>query len=206
MYARLIPAADSRRRQGAGAAPSAEPVLRRVREIHTLGPAGTNCERAAREWLARAGRRGRVVLHPTLEAAAAALPVDGRAGLMGCIAYPDLHTLMFANLGRLRLADCLITATHPMVLAAREARQPRSVVTHPAPRLLVPAGVTEVILTTSNARAADECAAGRADGCITTGAAAEDRGLILLRDFGPIHMGFTIHVPCDPTRPARRLR
>ena len=48
-------------------------------------------------------------------------------------------------------------------------------------------------LSTSNSQAAQDCAAGLVDGCITTGAAMEQYGLELARDFGSLSMGFTIH-------------
>jgi hypothetical protein len=174
---------------------SARALLQRVRELHTLGPSATNCHRAARQWFRLRGRKGRVVLHATLEEAVAGMPRDGRAALMACIAYPRLHDLIFRNLGQLRLADCLIMPTFDMVLAARVAGGlPGSVVCHPAPQLLVPAGASEVRFTTSNAQAAADCAAGLADACITTRQAAALHSLVVLRNFGPVDMGFTVHV------------
>ena len=101
-------------------------------ELHTLGPDGTNCAMAAREWFLRLDRAGRVQLHATLELAAGAMPMDGSAALMACIAYPDLHTLMFSNHGRLALADCLVLPTFDMVLASRTGMPPRTVSSHPA--------------------------------------------------------------------------
>lgn len=134
-----------------------------IRSLYTLGPEGTNCARAARIWFLRQGREGEVVLRRTLEEAVADMPMDGTAALMACIAYPDLHTLMFSNLGLLRLVDCLIVPTHDMVLAARTEINPRSVSCHPAPRRLVPQYIQEVRLTTSNAQAAEDCAGGISD-------------------------------------------
>lgn len=37
--------------------------------IHTLGPAGTNCEKAAYYWLNKNNQQGNIILHPTLETA-----------------------------------------------------------------------------------------------------------------------------------------
>src|SRR5262249_46308812 len=150
--------------------------------------------RAAREWFRRQHRAGRVVLYPTLEQAADSMPTDGSAALMACIAYPDLHTLMFANMGRLRLADCLVVPTFDMVLAARDGREPSSISSHPAPRRLIPEQVKSVRFTTSNAQAAADCRAGLSDGCITTSWAAREYGLTVVRSFGPIDMGFTVHI------------
>ena len=56
-------------------------------------------------------------------------------------------------------------------------------------------GGAELMLVTSNARAAQLCAEGRVDACITTQPAAEQHGLQVLKDFGPVPMDFTLHVP-----------
>ena len=162
--------------------------------LHTLGPAGTNCELAAQEWFVGQYRAGTVVLHDTLEEAAAAAVRTPGAALMAPVAYPRLHSLIYAHLGELELADSLITMTHNMVLARRPgAEELRSVACHPAPEQLVPAGCV-VQLVSSNAQAAVDCAVGRADACITTSPAMKANGLELVRDFGPVAMGFTVHV------------
>lgn len=167
-----------------------------IRVLHTLGPAGTNCQRAARYWL---GRRGiddpdAVRLFPTLEEGAEALPQDRSAGLLGCVVYPRLHDLVFRNLDRLRLLDCFVLDTHEMLLAGRGALDgpPRTTATHAAPASLVPGG-TEPVLVDSNAAAARACSAGLTDACITTAPAAREHGLRVLQRFGPVPMGFTVH-------------
>ncbi|MGM1062239.1 hypothetical protein [Saccharothrix sp. Mg75] len=175
-------------------ATTTENALTRITEVHTLGPAGTNCEQAARVWLANRGVEGEVRLHRTLETAVEEMSYDGTHALLGCVVYPDLHTLVFSNLHRLVLADMFIMPTFNMLLAAREQREPATVSTHPAPQHLVPEGMTRVI-TTSNAQAASDCANGLTDGCITTLPAAREHDLVVLRDYGPVPMGFTIHVP-----------
>jgi hypothetical protein len=167
-------------------------TLDAVTDLYTLGPEGTNCAMAAREWFARRRQAGRVHLYPTLEDAVDDMPPRKGAALMACIAYPELHTLMFSALGRLRLTDCLILPTFDMVYAGRTVA-PRSAVTHPAPRGLLPPGLERVELSTSNAQAAADCRAGRADACITTRPAARLNGLTVFRDYGPIDMGFSVH-------------
>jgi hypothetical protein len=165
-----------------------------VTSLHTLGPAGTNCELAAQEWLARQGRRGTIVLHGTLEEAAAEAARTPGAALMVPVAYPELHKLVYAYLDTLELADSLITMTHNMVLARRpRVGCPASVASHPAPVELVPAGCT-VRIVASNAQAALDCARGEADGCITTLPSMESNGLELVHDYGPVAMAFTVHV------------
>ncbi|MGP9820064.1 hypothetical protein ACTZWW_08615 [Salinarimonas sp. NSM] len=165
----------------------------RISTIHTLGPSGTNCEAAATHYMAAHGLAADVVLHRTLEEGMARVLDDPAATLLGCVVYPDLHGLVFPYLDRMTLADQFLFDTFPMLLAARSADAAISVVaTHPAPRALVPAS-HEIRLVTSNAEAARSCAAGEVDACITTAAAAERHGLVVLRDHGPVPMGFTIH-------------
>jgi hypothetical protein len=165
-----------------------------IRVLHTLGPAGTNLEMAANWWLSQNAPDGEVVLYETLEDAVAKMPKDGAHALLGCIVYPDLHTLVFTNLGRLTLRECFTFPTYAMVLAAKTELTPKSVISHPAPQSLIPDAALR-IMTTSNAQAALDCLAGKADACITTAAAAREHGLVILRDFGPVSMGFSLHVP-----------
>jgi hypothetical protein len=163
-----------------------------IRYVHTLGPTGTNLEAAAHEWLHRRGIDGAVELHASLEAALEAVPDDGEHALAACAVYPELHTLTFSNLHRLHMVDSFIMPTHNMVLASAGADHPRDVSTHPAPAQLVPDGA-EPRLVLSNSQAAIDCAAGKTEGCITTGVAAVRHGLRVLRDFGPVPMVYTIH-------------
>ncbi len=168
--------------------------LSKVAVLHTLGPTGTNCEAAAHAWFNRQRNVGRVELHATLEQAVEHMPEDDTHALLGCVVYPDLHTIVFSNLGRLALADCFVFPTFNMLLARRpDVVHVRSVASHPAPRHLVPAGL-EVLLVNSNAQAALDCANGIVDACITTLPAAQRHGLQIVSDHGPVPMGFTIHV------------
>ena len=164
-----------------------------IATLHTLGPAGTNLQSAAHAWFRLRGTEGVVVLHPTLESALPAMPTDGTHALLACAVYPDLHTLVFGNLQRLRMVDSFVYPTYNMVLAVRPGAAPRTVSSHPAPRGLVPAGA-EVRLVSSNSQAAADCAAGLTEGCITTAPAARMHGLHVHRDFGPVPMVFTVHL------------
>ena len=170
-----------------------ERVAGSITALHTLGPKGTNCELAARSWFERRGTGGTVVLHPTFEEAADHVVITPGAALLGCVAYPDLHTLVYSHVDELVLVDCLIIPTYGMVLARRPGSPViTSVASHPAPASLAPEG-TVVRLSTSNSQAARDCAAGLVDACITTGTAMEQHRLELVRDFGSLSMGFTIH-------------
>lgn len=172
-------------------------ALRRITTLHTLGPADTNCEQAAATWWRRQGRRGAVVLHPTLEEAADHVDHPS-AGLLACVVYPELHTLVFERLHELVLVDCFVVPTHSMVLASRpDVGVARSVALHPAPAALVPEAIRHRVFVTSNSEAARQCAAGLTDACIATLPAARDQGLRVVRDFGPVAMGFTVHARRD---------
>lgn len=186
---------------GASFTGKAEELLRLrtgITSIHTLGPAGTNCERAAQKWFTNEGRRGEIHLHSTLETAAQLMRGERGAALLGCVVYPDLHTLVFSNLDWLVLVDCFVMPTHNMILATREGTEViTSVASHPAPVRLIPPSIRERQLVNSNVQAAIDCSRGLSDGCITTIVAAEEYGLKIIQDFGPVLMGFTIHAQLE---------
>jgi len=167
-------------------------AVKDIRVIHTLGPAGTNCEAAAHEWFRRNGRKGTVHLHPTFEIAAEAFNDDPAIAVLGCVAYPDLHNLVFSNLNRFQMVDVFVMPTFNMILASRTGDVPKTISTHPAPQQLAPQGA-QLSFVNSNAQAAVDCRHGRTEGCITTAKAAHSLGLKMIQDFGPVPMGFTIH-------------
>lgn len=175
---------------------SPAPPRTRITALHTLGPTDTNSEHAARTWLRRHGvdDPDAVRLFATIEEGIEALPDDPGVGLLACIVYPQLHEVVFRNLHRLRIVDCFVVDTHDMVLAAPAGRAalPRVVASHPAPVALLPAGA-EHVAATSNATAAIACARGEVDACITTAPAAAAQGLEVVRNFGPVPMGFSVH-------------
>lgn len=84
--------------------------------IHTLGPKGTNCEKAADYWLAKNNVKGNVKLYPTLESATESVKEDKDGLLLGCIVYPDLNNIVFQNLSSLELQNCFVMDTHNMVI------------------------------------------------------------------------------------------
>jgi hypothetical protein len=166
--------------------------LNTIEVIHTLGPAGTNCEKAAIEWYKRQGRTGKVKLYQTLEKALEEMPKTASHALLGCIVYPELHTLVFSNLKTLTLSDCFIMPTFNMVLATRNQGPITSVATHPAPQLLA-SGEYKKTIVTSNSEAAIQCSEGAVDACITTLPSATNYKLHVKEDFGEVPMGFSIH-------------
>lgn len=165
-----------------------------VRSLHTLGPAGTNCERAAFRWRANRCPGAWVELHPTLEAAADAVLGRTDAVLVGVAAYPQLHTLIYSRIERLQILDAFIMDTDEMVLASSSGDLPRVCATHPAPEHLLPPSI-ERRYVASNVLAAQDCVSGQADGCVTTLCAARVHGLSVLHNYGCIPMAFTIHGP-----------
>lgn len=173
------------------------PALDGISVIHTLGPSGTNLQMAAQHWFTSRGREPNVRLHPTLESAVPLLSDDGHEALLACAVYPDLHSLVFHNLGRLAMVDSFILPTYDMVFATRlKDTEVTTVVSHPAPQSLVglaSPGCT-LRLVSSNSQAARECASGAADGCVTTSKAAADHGLAVQRNFGPVPMVYTLHL------------
>lgn len=173
------------------------PALDGISVIHTLGPSGTNLEMAAYHWFTTRGRQPDVRLHPSLESAVPGLSGDGHEALLACAVYPELHSLVFQNLGKLAMVDSFILPTYDMVFATRaETTEVATVVSHPAPqslvRLVSPGCQPTLVL--SNSRAARECAGGAADGCVTTSKAAADHGLVIRRNFGPVPMVYTLHL------------
>ncbi|WP_306327386.1 bacilysin biosynthesis protein BacA [Streptomyces venezuelae] len=169
-------------------------TLSGVTRIHTLGPSGTNLEKAAHHWFAERGVAGTVLLHSEVEDGLDAMGFDGSEAILACAVYPKLHDLVFGNLHRLEMVDSFILDTHDMVLAGRsEGVEVRTIVSHAAPSSLV-ADRGEVTTASSNSRAAALCAAGEFDACVTTSRAAQAEGLRVLENFGPVPMVFTLHV------------
>ncbi|WP_433353090.1 hypothetical protein ACQPYV_21740 [Micromonospora saelicesensis] len=179
---------------GRSTAGSGTTALPHVTTIHTLGPTGTNLEKAAHRWFADRQRPGQVILHAEVEDGLDAMTFDGTEAILACAVYPRLHDLVFGNLHRLTMADSFILDTYDMVLAARPGQESVStIVTHPAPSCLVTNRGT-ISYASSNSVAAAVCAAGDYDACVTTDRAARAEGLLTLENFGPVPMVFTLHV------------
>jgi hypothetical protein len=174
----------------------------RIAVIHTLGPAGTNLEKAARFWFTGQRRTGTVVLHDHVEDGLDAMRFDGTEAILACAVYPRLHDLVFRNLHRLEMIDSFILDTYDMVLAVRPGqRSIATIAAHPAPSSLV-AARGRICLSSSNSRAAADCAAGLYDACVTTDLAAGAEGLDIIENFGTVPMVFTMHVGKEQvTRP-----
>ena len=66
-----------------------------VRKVHTLGPAGTNCEKAALKWAALKCKKAELALHETMERAAEQVAACGCSVLLSVIAYPQLPSIIY---------------------------------------------------------------------------------------------------------------
>ncbi|WP_207389281.1 hypothetical protein [Marinobacter halodurans] len=165
--------------------------------IHTLGPAGTNCEKAGYFWLENKGLKGDVKLYDTLEIAITEVKKKPNDVLLGCAVYPELHHLVFENLKDMEIQDSFIIPTYNMVLAASSpdlAFDASTVIaTHPAPAHLAKKYGHSVKIVNSNSQAAWSCVHNEADACITTLKAAMENDLTVVCDFGEVPMCFTIH-------------
>lgn len=163
-------------------------------KLFTLGPDKTNCQAAAYHYLKAKNILGEVKLFNTLEEATEKITNEDNSHLLSCIAYPDLHKIVFRNLSKLRLVDSLIFNTIPMVLACNKNSNRDTIITHPAPIDLINKKEFKIIeLANSNSNAAVECSKGRYDCCITTLTAAKKHNLKIIENFGEIPMGFALH-------------
>ena len=165
-----------------------------VRQVHTLGPSGTNCERAGQHWLRRKCPAAEICLHASIEAAAECVALREDAVFVGVAAYPHLHSVIYGHIQLLRILDVFIANTDEMVLASRTGAMPEVCATHPAPERLLPPGMARHF-SSSNVSAAEDCIKGLADGCITTRRAVDRFDLKIVRSFGSVPMAFTIHGP-----------
>lgn len=174
-------------------------------QCYALGPAGTNISQAAERWAERMGVSGKteIILCETPEASleqARAVDTEGVIGLFGtCAVYYALNTLFFQNPAALPFFAEEVMFLDEMQLAAKadragevEGKVPSDwrVASHPSPAPLVRNLGCHVELVNSNAQAADECAQGRVELCITTESARQSRGLVKLHSFGSPAMVF----------------
>ncbi|MCY9135177.1 hypothetical protein MOE66_10825 [Bacillus atrophaeus] len=164
--------------------------------VHTLGPEGTNCEKAGYLWLENQGLEGEVRLYGTLEEALVHVKETEHSVLLGCAVYPLLHNVVFENLLDMEIIDSFVMPTYSMVLAAKQDighKDIGTIASHPAPAHLAKLFSDNVQLVNSNSQAALDCSSGHTDACITTLKAAVENHLHVVKDFGEVPMCFTIH-------------
>ena len=167
--------------------------------IFTLAPLGANHERTTKEWFRRSSVDGETKLYSRFEEAAVEKP---GGALADCVVYPDLHALVFSSLDRLELMNYFVMPVYDMVLAGMVAKRPLACMrTHPATQNMLPEEERQCQLVYGYAQADIDYARGLTDGCITTGLAAEEHGLVVLEDFGAVPIGFTIDLPSKKRSP-----
>lgn len=180
------------------------PDIERI-QCYALGPAGTNISQAAARWAERMGvlEKTDIILCKTPEASlekARAVDEEGVIGLFGtCAVYYALNTLFFENPSTLpffaqeiMFLDEMQLATRADCAKAMDVKVPGAwrVASHPSPAPLVRNLGCAVELVNSNAQAADECAQGKVELCITTESARQSRKLVKLHSFGSPPMVF----------------
>ncbi|OJI06235.1 hypothetical protein BK004_04560 [bacterium CG10_46_32] len=180
------------------------PDIMRI-QCYALGPEGTNISQAAARWAERMGVSGKteISLCETPETSleqAQAVDEAGVIGLFGtCAVYFALNKLFFQNPATLPFFATEIMFLDEMQLAALPSRATSMngsvpsawrVASHPSPAPLVRSLECKVVLVNSNAQAADQCAQGIVELCITTESARKSRGLTKLHSFGSPPMVF----------------
>jgi hypothetical protein len=173
--------------------PFRPPALR----IGTLGPAGTNSEKAAREYLKRTGIDGELLLFETFEEVVDRLLEGALDKVVVCTAYLKFSALYFERVPQVRMGEVFVADLHPMVVATRPgfSRAGRSsFAVQPAILPLVRHHLDEgsVRPAASNASAAHDVAHGKADACLTTEVAAQSCGLEIVRRMPPLQIPFVV--------------
>lgn len=183
-----------------------ENALRSVRQIIccALGPKGNNIEQAAMLWIKRLGivDKSEVFLQDTPELClelARSITGEGVVPVFWtCAVYSKENEFFFGNPDVFPFFFQQEMNLDEMQLATRKELAnlvngiPRSwkIASHPSPAPLVrPLGL-EVELCNSNAAAAQACAQGRTELCITTESARRLNGLVQLHSFGSPNMIF----------------
>ena len=161
--------------------------------ISTLGPRNTNSEFASRFYLRDKIKTGNITLCNTPEEAIEEL-IDGTVEkCILCVVYPRLNEIVFENLDKIYISevfhyntDNMVTAKHP------NNTEIKSVCSHPAPKSLLKDFLTDVHLVNSNSTAARLVSNLQYDACVTTKEAAAEYQLEIIKDYGPVPMGWAV--------------
>lgn len=168
-----------------------------LKKLYILGPTGTNSELAAKTYIQEHKLSTEIILCKTLELGIVEVLKDKHSALLGCVAYPDLHNLIFPYLDELVIGDLFLCDTYDMVLAKKkDTINIQKVASHIAPSSLIDDTHT-TMLCNSNADAAQLCFQDKTDACITTERAANDLGLEIIKNYNSLPMGFSVHIHRD---------
>ena len=178
-----------------------------IREIRhfVLGPPGTNIDQAARKWTKENNlfHRSKFVYceTPEKEIEEAKKIKDDKVFpvFWTCAVYYKLYKVFFENPD---IASFLIVYSmrlNRMQFCTREEKAKEikngipshwKIAAHQSPAPLLNSLKCKVLLTTSNSKAAEICAQGRVDACITTEKARQLYGLVKIHEFGSPMMVF----------------
>lgn len=152
-------------------APAASPTLPTTWSLGTLGPAGTDHERAAREY-ARTRLDGRHSIHLLTDFAAAGdfLAGDGLRLLVVNSAHQDVDLLVTRDWRRVAMVDFFALPTMPLALVKRaDVARPTSIALMPATRgYLDLADFSRVDYVSAKPIALRHTLAGRSDAAIVS--------------------------------------
>jgi hypothetical protein len=165
--------------------------------VGTLGPAGTNSEKAAREYLQRTGIDSDLLLFETFEEVVDRLLEGALDQVVVCTAYLKFSALYFERVPRVRMSEVFVADLHPMVIATRPGfgrADQSSFAVQPAILPLVRHRLDEgqILAAASNASAAHDVADGKADVCLTTEVAAQSCGLEIVSRMPPLQIPFVV--------------
>lgn len=162
-------------------------------QVSTLGPKNTNSQFAAEHYIEKNGAKGEVFLYDTPEKAVDILISGGVDKTILCVVYPKLNEIVFQNLEKIQMTELFRYDTNNMVVAAKNGlNQGMRACSHPAPKDLLPSKISDVTLVSSNSYAAGLVSNGEFDVCVTTLKAAEQYGLEVHLDYGPVPMGWAV--------------
>ncbi len=170
-------------------------------KIFSLGPEGTNIIKATRQWVEKTGisHKSEYIYCDTPEEEVEKAREVKESGVFPiialCAVYYKLNDLYF------NYEDCYFFMHHyympldKLQLAAREEvetiPEDWTIAVHPSPKPLITGLKNKTVKANSNSSAAQLCAAGIANACITTEEAKTAYSLKTLHSFGAPNMLFT---------------
>ena len=176
--------------------------------VGTLGPEGTNSQKAAREFLLRANANAELRLFDTFEDVAAAVIDRTLDKAVVCAAYLKFSALYFERVPELNITESFVANLHPMVIATRPDHDEgiESFTAQPAILPLVRRFLAKVdfVPAASNASAAHDVLAGKADAALTTEVVAQMLGLEIAMRMPPLQIPFTIFERAEVREPLPR--
>lgn len=164
--------------------------------VATLGPNGTNSEKAAHEYIKAQGLEGSTLrLFRTFEEACDALMAGDVDVVIACTAYLKFSALYFERVPAIKFVSSFVIDLDEMVIARRPGgpTTPATLTVQPAIWPLIRRFVPlDFVPADSNASAAVEVSHGRYALCLTTATAAAAHGLEVVVAMPPLQMPFAV--------------